>query len=520
MDRKNANFGETQLKQIIFFLFLSCFIFGKEPEQIKTLYFSLNQKSIRENLAFYSLFPEDPYGKRALENALGLINCHRYEKLPESMIKNWPQINIGNIVQLIGKKMNAQTTPLSREESTFIKTISSHLKNRELKGHQLTKFEDSIQLNDNEIDLARALFLYQFQNDLDQVEAYEATLDLMALEILAGLPKERTVTQILHAMHELIFFEMNFRFPPHSLWAKDVDTFTFLPSVMDDRFGVCLGVSVLYLSLGQRLGLPFNIYTPPGHIFIQARLEDESLVNIETTARGIHIPMDDYLGINVLQLPKRKIKEAMALVLMNYAATFWEDKKYEEALKIYLTAETIMPEDPLLHYFITLNALFCDKKSIAKKAYAIYKEKSIPDVIKKETLLEDYYSKAINIEGLKAIFSSVDETRDSILKKQKELMGILQKYPNFREGHFHLGITHLQLSNLAKAKSCFENYHLLDQTNPTVEYYLAHLCINRLDFKKAYLHLMKAENLMKTHGKSIKVLKPIRMEILKYLCKD
>lgn len=495
----------------------SFFIFGKEPEEIKTLYYSLNQHSIRENLAFYSLFSDDPYGKKALENALALINCHRSQGLPDSMIKNWPEINISNIVQLIGKKMNTQMTPLSKEESTFIKTVSSHLKNRDLKGYKATKFEEIAQLNDCEIDLARALFLYQFHDDLDQVEAYEATLDLMALEILARLPKERTVTQILHAMHELIFFEMSFRFPPHSLWAKDVDTFTFLPSVMDDRFGVCLGVSVLYLSLGQRLGLPFNIFTPPGHIFIQAQLEDESLINIETTARGIHIPTDDYLGINVLQLPKRKMKDTVALVLMNYAATFWEEKNYHEALKIYLVAETIMPDDPLLHYFITLNALFCDKKSIAKKAYAIYLEKSIPDVIKRETLLEDYYKKVTNIEGLKIIFSPVDETRESIIKKQKELLEFLQKYPKFREGHFHLGITYLQLSNLAKAKNSFENYHTLDQTNPTVEYYLALLCINRLDFKKAYLHLLRAETLMKNHGKSMKILKPIRMEIFKYL---
>lgn len=504
-------------KHLLLFLFCGT-LFSENTDQIRTLFFSLKSNSIKENLAFYSLFPDSPFGKKAIERGIDLINRHREEPLNYSILKNWPEVSMTNLISSIGNKMNTPHSLLSESDAILIKTLSSHLKHHQLAGHTCHTFEEMALLKEEEIDLARAIFLFQFQNDVKKVEHYEAALDLMALEILAKLPKNASIKETLNAMHELIFFEMEFRFPPHSLWAKDVDIYTFLPSVMDDRFGVCLGVSILYLGLGQRLGLSFNIFTPPGHIFIQAKLEDETVINIETTARGIHIPMENYLGINGLYLKKRTIKETVGLSLMNFAATFWEGKKYQEALDIYLKAKTYLESDPLLHYFIALNALFCKNEKLAKEAFSIYLEHMTKEIIKPMTLLEDYYDKHVDIDGLKAIFASVDEKRSSIIEKQKELINILNKYPSFKEGHFHLGITYLQLSQLAKAKTCFESYHALDPSNPTVEYYLALLCIHRLDYKKAYIHLTQAEKILSSHGKSTKILRPTRLELLKVTC--
>ena len=95
---------------------------------------------------------------------------------------------------------------------------------------------------------------------------------------------------------------MRFRFPPHSLHAKDIDIYTFLPSVLDGRRGVCLGVSILYLCLAQRLGLDLEIITPPGHIYVRYQSPEGEMINIETTARGIDIPSERYLGMETRKL--------------------------------------------------------------------------------------------------------------------------------------------------------------------------------------------------------------------------
>src|SRR6202044_1243325 len=121
-----------------------------------------------------------------------------------------------------------------------------------------------------------------------------------------------TPQQKIDAINSFIFEEMGFRFPPHSRYAKDIDIYTFLPSVLDSRRGVCLGVSILYLCLAQRLGLNLEMITPPGHIYIRYH-EGENIINIETTCRGIHMDSEDYLGINTRCLQMRNIKEVIGL---------------------------------------------------------------------------------------------------------------------------------------------------------------------------------------------------------------
>ena len=127
---------------------------------------------------------------------------------------------------------------------------------------------------------------------------------------LARLPIHATDEEKIRAISHFIFHEKRFRFPPHSLYAKDIDTYTFLSSVLDSRLGVCLGVSILYLSIAERLDLPLEIITPPGHIYIRYR-KGEEIQNIETTARGIHLPNRAYLGINTRKLQERNKKQVI-----------------------------------------------------------------------------------------------------------------------------------------------------------------------------------------------------------------
>src|SRR5262249_14956743 len=141
---------------------------------------------------------------------------------------------------------------------------------------------------------ARALLLSQFENDIKKIHTFEAALDLMALQVLAKLTKEATAYDKIHALNQFIFFEMGFRFPPHSAYNGKIEHFTFLPHVLESRRGVCLGVSTLYLCIAERIGLSLEIITPPGHIYIRYK-EGDKEKNIETTCRGVHIPTEEYL---------------------------------------------------------------------------------------------------------------------------------------------------------------------------------------------------------------------------------
>ena len=464
-------------------------LFATSTAQLKTLKNSLDPTSLTEQLAFYQLYPDTPQGIAALKRAWQLLGSSKQTHL------TFPDMDLKPLIALVNRQPLDPAPKLPIETLDLIETISNSLKNRELKGFHLWDKEDAMNLSSSDIDLARALLLHQF-DDKVEIRRYEATLDLMALQIKARLKKSASHEEKIRAINQFIFHEMGYRFPPHSLWVDDVDIYTFLPAVMDSRKGVCLGVSILYLCLAQRLDLPLEIVTPPGHIYIRY---NENL-NIETTARGIHLPSKAYLGIHTKTLQTRTLKEVIGLNFVNQAAVCWQKQDYTLAIDLYEKAQSYLPDDRLLKMLLGYNYLFTNQ---TKKGKALLKEISdtpLEGSITLEPTPEDFLNRKIDAEGIKIIFLHVDETKASIEDKQQKLQTILKRYPKFRDGWFHLAITHLQLGNNKEGIKALETYHKLDPSNPTVEYYLSQLHLSRFNPKTAWKHLQIAETLTKSQG--------------------
>lgn len=504
------------------FLFFSIFLIsplfaGKDPAALRSLYNSLDPLSLSQHLAFYELYPESKEGKKALSRSWELLHAEK----SESQELKLPPFDIQSIVALVNRQSSDAPVVLSEKELGTIERIAKHLSNRKVKGHLVWSKEEVLALPSNEIDLARGLLLFQFDCDQDckeKIRQYEASLDLMALQILVRLPEHATPYDKIREINRFIFQEMQFRFPPHSLHAKDIDLYTFLPSVLDSRQGVCLGVSILYLCLSQRLELDLEIITPPGHIYVRHR-EGDHIVNIETTARGIDLPSDVYLGINTRYLQQRSLKEVIGLAFFNQASVAWGKQDYPVTVALYEKAALFLPEDPLLHLFQGINYLFIGEKAKGRKLLEKIRGKPFDYAVSPETIPEDYLLGKIDINGLKAVLLPVDETRESILEKQKEIEKILSKYPHFRAGIFQLGVTYLQLGRNSEALEVLERYHKLDSTDPTVEYYLSMIALSRLDYNNAWRHLKCSEELTLKRNHSPKALKGLKNH-LRCLCPE
>jgi tetratricopeptide (TPR) repeat protein len=278
---------------------------------------------------------------------------------------------------------------------------------------------------------------------------------------------------------------------------------------MDSREGVCLGVSILYLCLAQRLSLPLEIITPPGHIYVRYR-HGAHVVNIETTARGIDLPSDTYLGIDTRLLQERNLKEVIGLAFINQASVAWSQGNYAKTVELYEKARPYLDDDPLLRLFLGLNCLFVGKIDEGKALLQTLQGKAFDWAVAPETLPDDYLAGRVNIEGLAAIFLTVDETRDSILTKQKKLHQITAQFPHFRAGLFQLAVTYLQLNRQTEAETILEKYHALDPTHPVVEYYLAILSTQRWNYPKAWHHLHLTETILAKARHKSKALHHLR----------
>ncbi len=484
------------------------------PQKLRVLYNSLEPYSVAQHLALYELYPETEEGKYALAHAWKLLmgnNAQAHLSIP---LLGSP---IDALISLINKQPDDTPPDLAETDLSTIETIASSLHNRKLKGHYAKSEEDLLNLNTTEIDLARGLFLSQFGTSdaaWQKLRTYEAHIDLMALQIRARLSANASPKEIIAVINHFIFFEMGFRFPPHSLYAKEIDTYTFLPSVLDSRRGVCLGVSILYLSIAQRLNLPLEIITPPGHIYLRYRSNDQ-LINIETTARGVHVDNDEYLGIDTLKLQQRHIKEVIGMAHFNQAAAYLEQKQPDKALTSYEKAFKYLPMDMLTMEFMGICCILAGQEERGRRLLE-NTVNHIPDyAVCGNPTAADYLYGNTDKAGLEALFMHVDENRESILCKQRALQEATTRFSKFRAGYFALAATWLQLHRNGEALDALAKYHDLDPTNPTAEYYLAVLYAERYHFPKAWAHLRQAERLTAAKDHYPKALKELRQELFR-----
>ncbi len=484
------------------------------------LFHTLDSHSVIQQLAFYELYPNTPEGQKAWQRAWELLSQGCGEgacRVPPA--EGLPPVDVRAIIALVTSRSSTQAAPvLNAEQLALLQELGKQLPNRAKKGAHVWTKEEVLALPPDEIDLARGLLINQFDFDPDpkqKILQYEAMLDLMALEIRAAFPQGASPVQKIDAINHFIFEEMHFRFPPHSLYAKDIDLYTFLPAVLDSREGVCLGVSILYLSLAQRLDLELEIITPPGHIYLRYN-DGEKIINIETTARGIDPPSEVYLGINTRSLQQRNIKEVIGLAFINHASVFWSLNKYEETAALYEKALTFLPQDQLLHLFLGLNYLFIGETAKGRKILEPLRNFTFSHAVSPETLAEDYLLGRTDIQGLKNIFLHVDETRESIQTKQTKLQETLKRYPRFRSGLLQYAITWLQLGRPAEALEVLERYHRLDPRDASIEYYLSCILVERMDYPRAWAHYTAAEKIARGRDHNPKALQQLRLQLLRF----
>lgn len=504
------------ISSLLFFCsFSSLFCQESSNARIHALYNSLDPLSIPQHLAFYELYSQYPEGQQALLHAYQLFTGGNAALSENIVIPSSLASSIQAIIGLVNKNPNENLVELTDKEFQTLDRLATRLKNRKLKGYHATSEEEILKLPPNQIDLARGILLTQLGNTQDamrKIRSYEASIDLMAMQILTRISIQDPPATKIRAINHFIFEEMGFRFPPHSSYAKDVDLYTFLPSVLDSRRGVCLGVSILYICLAQRLDLNLQMVTPPGHIFVRWSQGDET-INIETTARGIHLPDEKYLGVDTRSLEQRTVKEVIGLAHFNQASVFWERKQYEKALESYAKAKPYLPEDKLLIELTGFNTILNGNKEGGKQLLQSIVNYLPEHAICKSPLTEDFLNGVVDVDGIEAVFMHVDENRESIIQKRIALEKAVAKYPKFREGYFSLAGAWMQLHRVGEALQALNKYHEIDPNHATVEYYLSAIYSERFDFNNAWKHFRIAENILKKRDHNPTAILELRQEL-------
>jgi serine protease Do len=117
------------------------------------------------------------------------------------------------------------------------------------------------------IDLLRAaLLISRLDNDDLDVEAYLREVDRMAAAIRASLPPQANANARLAALEEYLFKKLGFHGSRTEFHSRSN---SYLNEVIDDREGLPITLSVLYIELARRLDVKVVGIGTPGHFLVR-----------------------------------------------------------------------------------------------------------------------------------------------------------------------------------------------------------------------------------------------------------
>ncbi len=124
---------------------------------------------------------------------------------------------------------------------------------------------------DEAIALDRAALLVAAEEypDLD-ITAYQRRLDLLAAAAGERIGPERQPAQVIAHLNRFLFDELGFRGNSQDYYDPRN---SFLNEVLDRRLGIPLTLSLVYLEIGRRLGLPLRGVGLPGHFIVLFQTE-------------------------------------------------------------------------------------------------------------------------------------------------------------------------------------------------------------------------------------------------------
>jgi regulator of sirC expression with transglutaminase-like and TPR domain len=152
-------------------------------------------------------------------------------------------------------------------------------------------FRRAIARAEEEIDLAEAMLAISksYSPELD-IAGYLSRLDAMAEDLRAWLKPDMNAPATLAALNVYLFEREGFCGSSENNYYDPRNS--YLDQVIERRTGLPITLSVLYLELGWRLGLPLSGVSFPGHFLVKLPVEGGEVV-LDPFARGVSLDEED-----------------------------------------------------------------------------------------------------------------------------------------------------------------------------------------------------------------------------------
>ena len=224
----------------------------------------------------------------------------------------------------------------------------------------LERFAAALAVEDEAIELARACL--QVAEDaypgLD-VDGYLGEIERHAARLRARLPANGDAESRVVALNGFLFDELGFHGNADDYYDPRN---SYLNEVIDRRMGIPITLSILYLEIGRRIGLPLDGVSFPGHFLVRLRLRGAMLVLDPFTGGEAQseadlrerlqrvIPAGESGGVPVAELPLDPFLEAaskrqiLARLLRNLKGIYREADQPQRLLAVLNRMRIVAPD--------------------------------------------------------------------------------------------------------------------------------------------------------------------------------
>ncbi len=219
------------------------------------------------------------------------------------------------------------------------------------------RLSEIVKGSEQELNLAEAaLLIARGEYPALDVEAYLRQIDELATGVQQRLPAQAGLEDTLVALNQFLFVEQGF--------SGDMDNYddprnSFLNEVLDRKRGIPITLSILYLEVGRRLGLPLKGVSFPGHFLVKFSTREGEVV-LDPFSGGCLMSKEDleqmledtfgaaeaaYAPLERLLISANK-KEILVRMLRSLKGTYLRRERHDKALTVVNQILLIQPDQP------------------------------------------------------------------------------------------------------------------------------------------------------------------------------
>jgi len=191
------------------------------------------------------------------------------------------------------------------------------------------------------------------------VDRYLGEIERMAIRLRTRMPQSNAAEEKVVALNQFLFDDLGY-------WGNTDDYYdprnSYLNEVIDRKTGTPISLSILYMELGRRIGLPLEGVSFPGHFLVRLRLRGGMLM-LDPFAGGAPqsenelrerlqrvIPEGVAGGVAVADLPLEQFlepasnRQILTRVLRNLKGIYREKDRPERMLEVLNRMLVVAPD--------------------------------------------------------------------------------------------------------------------------------------------------------------------------------